>query len=216
MNSMLCMRRNNILFVLSMLVAAALCAAGPLDKGRLDPAWFGEDVEFRTSGRFDYFWIKPGLSLNGAKIQIAEWPDPLFLGPQTDVNSKDSARAFELAGEMPNWIRGALSSALAGYAEVSKDDGDYVLSGRFVDVKASNNVAKSMIGWGAGAGSATWDIKLTDKATGELIAAIHHRSLSSTAMSDIDDKIVKWLYKDFGPAMRHDLSEYASAKAVRK
>ena len=216
MNSTLCIRRNSLLVVLSMSIAAVLSAAGQLDKGRLDPTWFGEEVEFRTSARLDYFWVKPGLSLQGARIQIVEWPDPLFLGSQADINSKDSARAFELAGAMPAWIRGALSSALANYAEVSKDDGDYVLSGRFVDVKASDNLAKSMIGFGAGAGSATWDIKLADKETGELVAAIHHRSISGTHMSDIDDKIVKWLYKDFGPAMRQDFSDYASAKAARK
>ncbi|HVS00500.1 MAG TPA: hypothetical protein VMW27_28015, partial [Thermoanaerobaculia bacterium] len=110
MNSTLCIRRNGLLLVLAMSIAAALCAAGPLDKGLLDPAWFGEDIEFRTSGRLDYFWVKPGLSLQGARIQIAEWPDPLFLGPQADINSKDSARAFELASSMPTWIRGALSS----------------------------------------------------------------------------------------------------------
>ncbi len=171
---------------------------------------------FHTSARLDYFWVKPGLSLKGARIQIAEWPDPVFLGPKANVDNKDSARAFELSGSMPHWIRGALSNALAGYAEVSKDDGDYVLSGRFVDVNAGNNVAKWMVGLGAGSATATWDIKLTDKKTGELVAAIHHRSVSGTHMSDIDDKILKWLNKDFGPAIRQDLSEYASAKAARK
>lgn len=216
MKKKLCTLRNSTLFVLSMLVTAVLCAAGSLDNGLLDPTWFGQDVEFHTSGRLDYFWVKPGLSLKGARIQIAEWPDPVFLGPKADVDSKDSARAFELSGSMPHWIRGALSNALADYAEVSKDDGDYVLSGRFVDVNAGNKVAKWMVGLGAGSATATWDIKLTDKETGELVAAIHHRSVSGTHMSDIDDKILKWLNKDLGPAMRQDLSDYASAKAVRK
>ena len=216
MNKNLCTRRNSIFFILSMLIAAALCAAGRLDNGLLDSAWFGQDVEFRTSSQLDYFWVKPGLSLKGAKIQIVEWPDPVFLGPKADVDSKDSARAFELSGSMPNWIRGALSNALSDYAAVSKDDGNYVLSGRFVDVNAGNKMAKWMVGLGAGSATATWDIKLADKETGELVAAIHHRSVSGTHMSDIDDKILKWLNKDFGPAMRQDLSGYTSAKAARK
>lgn len=208
--------RSCFLSLLVWATAAALCAAGQLDKGLLDPTWFGQDVELHTSARLDYFWVKPGLSLKGARIQIEEWPDPVFLGPKANVDNKDSARAFELSGSMPHWIRGALSNALAGYAEVSKDDGDYVLSGRFVDVNAGNNVAKWMVGFGAGSATATWDIKLTDKKTGELVAAIHHRSVSGTHMSDIDDKILKWLNKDLGPAMRQDLSEYASAKVARK
>lgn len=206
-------------FFLSLLVwatATALCAAGGLDDGLLDTTWFGKDGEFHTSGRLDYFWAKPGLSLKGAKIQIAEWPDPVFLGPKADVDNKDSARAFELSGSMPNWIRGALSNALVDYAEVSKDDGDYVLSGRFVDVNAGNKLAKRMVGWGAGSATATWDLKLVDKKTGELVAAIHHRSVCGTRMTDIDDKILKWLNEDFGPAVRQDFSDYASTRAVRK
>jgi hypothetical protein len=206
-------------FFLSLLVwatATALGAAGRLDDGLLDPAWFGEDVVFHRSARLDYFWVKPGLSLEGVTIHVAEWPDPVFLGSKANVDNKDSARAFELSGSMPRWIRGALSNALAGYAEVSKDDGDYVLSGRFVDVNAGNQVAKWMVGWGAGSATATWDLKLTDKTTGELVAAIHHRSVSGTHMSDIDDKILKWLDKDFGPAVRQELSDYGSTKAVRK
>lgn len=208
--------RSCFLSLLVWATATALCAAGRLDDGLLDPAWFGQDVAFHTSDRLDYFWVKPGLSLEGARIQVAEWPDPVFLGSKADVDNKDSARAFELSGSMPNWIRGALSNALAGYAEVSRDDGDYVLSGRFVDVNAGNQVAKWMVGLGAGSATATWDMKLTDKATGELVAAIHHRSISGTHMSDIDDKILKWLDKDFGPAVRQELSDYASAKVARK
>ncbi|HYU32792.1 MAG TPA: DUF4410 domain-containing protein [Thermoanaerobaculia bacterium] len=208
--------RSCFLSLLVWTAAAALCAAGRLDNGLLDPTWFGQDVELHTSARLDYFWVKPGLSLEGARIQIAEWPDPVFLGPKADVDNKDSARAFELSGSMPNWIRGALSNALDGYAEVSKDDGDYALSGRFVDVNAGNKVAKWMVGLGAGAATATWDMKLTDKKTGELVAAIHHRSVSGTHMSDIDDKILKWLSKDFGPAVRQNFSDYPTTKAARK
>lgn len=208
--------RSCFLSLLVWATAAALSAAGGLDNGLLDPAFFGKDVEFHTSARLDYFWVKPGLSLKGAKIQVEEWPDPVFLGPKADVDNKDSARAFELSGSMDNWIRGALSNALADYAEVSKDDGDYVLSGRFVDVNAGSKVAKWMVGLGAGSATATWDIKLVDKKTGELVAAIHHRSVSGTHMSDIDDKILKWLQKDFGPAMRQELADYASAKPARK
>lgn len=208
--------RSCFLFLLVWATAAALCAAERLDDGLLDPTWFGKEIEFHTSNRLDYFWVKPGLSLEGARIQVAEWPDPIFLGPKADVDNKDSARAFELSGSMPNWLRGALSNALAGYAEVSRDEGDYLLSGRFVDVNAGNKVAKWLVGLGAGSATATWDIKLVDKKTGEPVAAIHHRSVSGTHMSDIDDKILKWLNEDFGPALRQELSDYASTKAVRK
>jgi uncharacterized protein DUF4410 len=204
------------LFLLMLMTAVLLCAAGKLDGGLLDPAWFGQDVEFHNSGALDYFWVKPGFSLQDKTIQIADWPDPVFLGPKGDVDSKDSARAFQLSGSMASWIRGSLSNALNGYAQVSKDSGDYELTGRFVDVNAGNQVAKWMVGFGAGAATATWDIKVVDKKTVELVAAIHHRAVSGTHMSDIDDKVLKWLDKDFGPAMRQNLASYAGAKTARK
>lgn len=214
---------SSLVFVMALLMlfggvqrSTARSVAGKLDEGLLDPAWFGQDIEFHTSNALDYFWVKPGFSLQGKTLQIGEWPDPVFLGDKADVDSKDSARAFELSGSMPNWIRGSLSNALSGYGQVSKDEGDYVLSGRFVDVNAGNQLAKWMVGFGAGSATATWDIKIVDKESGELLVAIHHRSVSGTHMTDIDDKILKWLDKDFGPAARQSFASYDSAKKPRK
>jgi hypothetical protein len=207
--------RSFLLFLIIGMAAARPGAAGKLDDGLLDPAWFGGDLEFRRTEQLDYFWVKPGFSLEGKTVQIADWPDPVFLGAKSDVDSKDSARAFQLAGSMANWIRGTLSNSLSGYAQVSKDDGDYELSGRFVDVNAGNKVAKWMVGFGAGSATATWDMKLVDKKTGELLVAIHHRSVSGTHMSDIDDKILKWLNEDLGPAARANFGSYSSAKKPR-
>ncbi len=193
-----------------------MAAGGGMDKGLLEPAWFGSTtIEFRTTEELDYFWVKPGFSIAGKTIRVEEWPDPVFLGPKAEVDGKDSARAFELAASMPGWIRGALTSALADTAKVSKDQGDIVLAGRFVDVNAGSRVAKFMVGFGAGSATATWDMKLTDAKSGELLAAIHHRSVSGTQMSDIDDKILKWLDRDFGPALRQDFSAYAKAKPAK-
>lgn len=207
---------SSVLFLCVLAAAAVAGAAGKLDDGLLDPAWFGQDLEFRTSEQLDYFWVEPGFSLQGKAIQIEEWPDPVFLGAKADIDSKDSARAYQLSSSMADWVRGSLSNALRDYAQISKDEGDYVLSGRFVDVNAGSKVAKWMVGFGAGSATATWDMKLVDKKTGKLVAAIHHRSVSGTHMSDIDDKILKWLDKDFGPAMRQNLSAYAAAKQPRK
>ncbi len=207
---------SSFLFLCLLAAAAAAGAAGNLDNGLLDPAWFGQDLEFRSSPQLDYFWVKPGLTLQGKTVQIEDWSDPVFLGPKGEVDSKDSARAFQLSESMPGWLRGSLTNALSDYAQVSKSEGDYVLSGRFVDVNAGNRMAKFMVGLGAGSATATWDMKLVDKQTGELVAAIHHRSVSGTYMSDIDDKILKWMDKDFGPALRQNLASYAAAKKPKK
>ncbi len=201
---------------LGILAAGAVLAGGEgkkFDKGRLDPSWFGPSVEFRTTDDIDYLWIKSGFSIKSRKLLIDKWSDPVFLGEERDA--KDSAKASELTELMPSRMRGALAATLSGAAEVSRDEGDIVVTGRIVDCSAGSKAAKILVGMGAGAASATFDIKLTDKASGELLAAIHHRVISGTAMSEVDDKIVKWL-EIFGKAVHDDLGVAASAKPAKK
>ncbi len=196
------------------LAAGAVRAASEgkkLDKGLLDPSWFGPNVEFRTTEEIDYLWVKPGFSVKGRKILIANWSDPTMLGQDRDA--KDSAKASELTEVMPTRLRGALVASLAGVAEASRDDGDIVLTGRIVDCNAGSKAAKLWVGMGAGSATATWDIKIADKASGELLAAVHHRAVSGSLASEIDDKIAKWLEK-FGEALHDDLA--AAGEPARK
>jgi hypothetical protein len=183
-----------------------------LDEGLLDPAWFGPGVDFRKTDDIDYVWVKQGFTVKGRKLFIDKWPDPVFLGEER--NAKDSSKAMELTELMPTRLRGALSASLAGIAEVSRDDGDIVVSGRFVDCNAGSKAKKMLWGYGAGKAYATWDIKFSDKATHELLVAIHHRSVSGTAMSDIEDKIAKWLEK-FGEALKTDMADVATARPAK-
>ena len=184
-----------------------------LDDGLLDPAWFGPSLEFRTTDEIDYVWVKPGFTLKGKKLHVDKWSDPQFLGEERDA--KDGAKAEELTETMPSRLKGALSSTLAGVAEVSRDGGDVVMTGRLVDCSAGSKAAKWMVGFGAGASFATYDIKLTDKASGELLAAIHHRVVSGTHLSEVDDKVVKWL-QEFGEALHDDLAVAAKGKIAKK
>ena len=199
------------------ILAAGVIGAGAegkkLDKGLLDPSWFGPNVEFRTTEEIDYLWVKPGFTVKGRKLHIEKWSDPEFLGEKR--NAKDSAKASELTEVMPSRLKGALASALSGVAVVSRDEGDIAVTGRIVDCDAGSKAAKILVGWGAGKAYATWDIKLTDEATGDLLAAVHHRSISGTNLSEIDDKIAKWL-EEFGNALRDDLAIAASASPAKK
>lgn len=197
------------------LVPLGALAAGRMDEGLLDPAWFGGEVEFRTLEDVDYLWVADGFSLEGKTLEIADWEDPQFLGKERDA--KDSAQAYELTSSMPNWLRGGLGSALQGRTQVSRDAGHVVVHGRFVDVNAGSKAAKWIVGMGAGSATATWDMKFVDSESGELLAAIHHRAISGTNMSEIDDKIIKWLDEDLGPVLRQGLGNaYASAKKAKK
>src|SRR5215470_5625185 len=120
------------LLAASVLLSGAQAADQPkLDEGRLDPAWFGTLVEFRTTSTIDYVWVKPDFTCKGKALRIEKWPDPVFLGKER--RGRDAAQAFELTDAMPLRIRSALQQALKGYAEISSEGGDLILSGRVVD-----------------------------------------------------------------------------------
>jgi len=172
--------------------------APKLDEGLLDPAWFGEAVPFAKGDDVDFFWVKPGLDLSGRTLWMKPWEDPAMLRKGRD--GKDNAKATALTDSFPGMLRGALTGAVNGRLKVSRSEGDVVLLGRFVDANAGSKAAKWLIGLGAGSETATWDLKLVDAKTGELLVALHHRAISGTAMSSIDDKLVKWADK-FGTFM---------------
>lgn len=181
--------------------AAAVAQAAPLpaatapllDEGLLEPAWFGSAIAFTKGEDVDFFWIKPGLDLTGHTLHMKPWDDPVMLRKGRD--GKDNAKATELTDAFPAMLRGALAGAFNGKAKVSRTEGDLALTGRFVDANAGNKVAKWLIGLGAGSETATWDLKILEPKTGEVLVAVHHRAISLTAMSNIQDKMGKWADK---------------------
>jgi hypothetical protein len=207
--------RTLLLLPIVALAGLAGAAAASLDDGLLDPSWAGVPAnEFRTTEEIDYLWVKPGFQLAGRKLRIDDWDDPHFLGKKRDA--KDSAKAAELSEKFPALLRGALMSSLEGVAEVSRKEGDIALSGRIVDCNAGSKAAKWLVGMGAGSASATWDIKIVDSASGAVVLALHHRAISGTAMSEIDDKVIKWL-EEFGLVLKGDAGKsYAAGKPAKK
>jgi hypothetical protein len=164
-----------------------------LDDGLLDPSWFGDNIAFTKGDEVDFFWIKPGLDLTGRTLFMKPWEDPAMLKKGRD--GKDNAKATEITDSFPGMLRGALSGAFNGKTKVSRNEGDLTLTGRFVDANAGSKAAKWLIGLGAGSESATWDLKILDPKSGEVLLAVHHRAISGTAMSNIQDKLVKWADK---------------------
>lgn len=207
------MKRIAITLALFLALAASANAGSDLDEGLLSPEWFPGAGELRETASFDYLWVKDGFTFAGRTVHVKEWEDPVWLHKERDV--KDHTKGEELTELMPVRLRGALKASLEGKASVSKEEGDLVLEGRFVDVNAGSKAAKWIVGFGAGSAAATWDLKLVDAATGELVVAIHHRVISGTHMSEVDDKIRSWL-EDFGTSAADDFKEYAAGKKRKK
>ena len=205
------MKRAAVFFLALLVPALALPQpAGRLDSDLLDPQWFEIEGEWRHTAAVDFLWVKPGFSLQGRTIRLDPWAEPILLGKERDA--RDSSLAIRLSDSMPRRLERSLASALAGHAEISRETGDIVLTGRFVDCNAGPRVPRWAASGAANIANTTWDVKLVDADTGETLAALHHRVFSGVFSYDLDEKLDEWVRQDLAPALRNDLALYLDAQ----
>ena len=172
-------------------------ATGTLDDGKLEVAWFsGGGLAFVEADEIDYLWVKEDFSMDGRTFHFEEWPDPEFLGEGASERDENDRRlARQMNADMGRSFAESLGPVFGSKAQTSTSEGDIRVEGRIVDCSTGNNAAKLLVGFGAGAGYTTVDLKFTDKASGDLLAAIHHRVVSGTSWSTTDSKFFKWIKK---------------------
>lgn len=204
-----------VLVVTTLGVASAADRLGRLDDGLLDPEWLGvagAAGEWRNPAGIDYLWVKPGFSLAGRTIVLEEWTAPTFLNGSRD--REDSRIAINLSDSMPGRLASALSAA--GVTGVSRTAGDLRVTGRIVDCNAGSRALRWMSGSGVIVGNATWDIKIVDAATGETVAAVHHRGVSGADSRNLGEKINLWMTRVFAPALHAGFDVYEKAPRARE
>jgi hypothetical protein len=161
-----------------------------LDDGLLQESWFGVPVAFGHEENIDFIWIKPGLNLAGRQVRIRSWEKAITIREGRD--EKDLKQASELTYMFPLMLRNTLGPALGSRVTFSSSQGDCTLIGRLVDSNAGSRNAKFFVGLGVGSSTATWDLKLVDSTSNELLLAVHHRAVSGSAFTEVQDKIEKW------------------------
>ena len=140
-------------------------SAPSLDEGLLDPAWFSTDVlEFRQSGKPDYFWVRPGFVIDGRTLQFTPWPQPELPAARDE---RDVKAAQKLNGGFPGRLAEKFAKELVGKARVVAADGDLRVYGRIVDCNAGTAIVFVWPHY-------TFELKFVDVA-GELQVAIHTR-----------------------------------------
>jgi len=193
-------------------------ATAPMDDGRLDPAWFGDGLAFVETDEIDYFWVREGFSLDGKVLHMEAWEEAHFLGEDAaDRDGDDKALARRLTRDMANIMRDGFEDGFDSSEAVSLDHGDLKVTGRITDCSTGNAAAKAFVGFGAGAGNVTLDLKMVDTASGQLMLAIHHRVVSGTSWSSTDSKFIKWVRKASEEMMEDGVWElYQDGDSVRK
>jgi hypothetical protein len=168
------------------LLAPALLAAQPvgLDDGRLDPAWFGPSVVFQPSKALGFQWLKAGLDLRGRTLQLKGWEAPVWLLGKRDA--KDQAFLQRVQGSLPKGLDRGLRRGLKGRLPVSSSSGGLYLIGRVVDAvgQADDYMA-------AGTVTLSFDLKLVDGDTGEVLGAFHD-TLGSPGADYIPGRFERW------------------------
>lgn len=193
------MQHNPVFRTLAILacifLGTAAFAATTYDDGKLVTSWFGSgDLEFNEADGVDYLWVKDGFTLDGHTIHFKEWAEPEMIGEGAgDRDANDRRLARQMNSDMHRLFQEEFAQ-LEG-VETSLEDGDLVAEGRIVDCSTGSTAAKVLVGFGAGSGFTTIDLKIKDKSSGELLMALHHRVVSGTSWSTTDSKFVKWVGK---------------------
>jgi len=147
-----------------------------LDAGLLEPGWFGPGPVWSRDWRVDYFWAKPGVRLDPPAIYLPPWEEPKFL---TKRDALDYASGWEAAEYLQNGLRARLAGMAGIRLATSPEQTPYHASGRIVEATHILQGAGATFAFAAGLPTFTWDFKMVDARSGEVLLASHHRSVWS-------------------------------------
>ncbi len=142
--------------------------AAALDGGRLDPAWFGSAAVFTPSTALGLQWVKPGLDLKGRTLHVRDWQPAIWLLGKRATH--DEHLLMRMAPSLVPGLAKGLAKGLKGALPVSHTAGDLFLLGRVVDATGGSGDEQ----FATQPCTLTFDLKLVDADSGELLAAFHH------------------------------------------
>jgi hypothetical protein len=136
-----------------------------LDEGRLDPAWFGPGVVFQPSKALGFQWLKPGLDLRKRTLQVRAWEPAAW--PMGKRDTKDQVFYGRIERQLQPNLASGLKKGLKGTVPLSPT-GDVLVIGRMVDAVGEAGDYLSV-----GGVTFSFDVKVVDGDTGELLGAFH-------------------------------------------
>jgi len=163
------------------------------DNGLLEHNYFGAEIPFSSRLGVDALWIKTGLSLKDKRITYGSW-DVKVLKPGRE--QKHLQRAADLARLIPDALMPQMRAAFQGVADWQLGgSGDFRLEARVVDANLPNTASKLVLGWLAGKDNlenVTWDMKVMDVVSGEVVLAFHHRMVKVNTLGSLDSSLRDW------------------------
>ncbi|HJV23007.1 MAG TPA: hypothetical protein VJ570_09930 [Holophagaceae bacterium] len=173
-----------------------------LDKGLLDPAYFGiKSTDFHEHDWADFVWVKPGFSLKGRKLKVA-WEAPHWLNTKNDKGDLDAGES--LTKTFPQALTKGLQEGIGEGIAFSETEGDLLLTGRIVELNARGSI------WSPSRDMMTFDLKVVDPASGEAVLAVHQRILDAMGFGTKGKGILIRT-----PSFTKDMSAYIKANLMK-
>jgi hypothetical protein len=198
-------------------LAGPPAGAASFDDGKLEVSWFDSKASFREVDEIDYLWVRDGFDITGKTLVFKPWGDPNFLGPKaSERDEKDRRLAKMMNGDMHEVFQSAFSKAYGDKIKTAGSGGQVRVEGRIVDCSTGSTAAKVLVGFGAGSGNTTIDLRFVDVASGKVMAGLHHRVVSGTTWSTTDGKFFKWVEEMAEEMAKKGMEKlYAKGKAVK-
>jgi hypothetical protein len=215
-------------FLLPLLILAAPSRAAEdkpdnlmTDDGRLDPAWFGAQAPdfHRCEGDrckigknetpYDYLWVKAGFDLKGHTLLLKPWEPGAFRG-EAKRDPDEIKHGAKITAEAASELIKPLNKAYKGVATVSTTEGDWIVTARVVD-------SAGPFGFGfMRFSNTTYDLKINDKATGDLLLALHTRhGTGKDVVEDFYDSSAEFLGLLKDASKLYDMGETVAAADAR-
>ncbi len=187
------MASTRLLFVLLLLFHASLGAQGSPASTRNaslggNGGWIAKDITLKRDGLADGFWEKPGLDLRCKTLQVPTW-EVVTLDSQKPAEVGAQRRFADLMGD---FLRANMEMRLFDRAKVSKDSGDLLLLGRAVEYRGGSQISRQLLGIGIQSERLTFEMKLIDRSTGEVLLALQNSISVSSREDDLGERLKRW------------------------
>jgi hypothetical protein len=134
-------------------------------------------------------------------LRVKEWEAPHFMG-EAQRDAEERQFAERLTRSLPRQWHAQLGKQLKGIAQVSPDEGDLLVTGRIVDCQKPVGYSFFIFS------GITFDLKITDAASGELLLAFHNRKMAGR---DLEEDELAWV-KDFAGVFKDPVKLYGEGK----
>jgi len=176
------------LLLLAIAATLLLCLGCSSEPEVFRSEYFG-DLVLKEGDDLDYIYHDAAVNLRNATIQVMDFemlaPEP---EDEADEDDQDDVRWADAGKRFKEIIIQKATPEIKPKYGIAFTSGgaDYVMKGRILEFNRGSRAARFFVGFGAGSGYLTFDMKIMDK-SGKIVLAAHHKRLAARVYDDLVD-----------------------------